>query len=165
VQSSPDTLVFWIFFFAKRNIRLLRAALVVFILDWKIIDVEFSSRAPLLHSIIKENIKKKNCELLVCWANGGMELHMPDTHDPCPVLLCVEYFNQLVAHGWTRLRARLIAAPTAGWEAQGDGGGPRQLSQWQRTEGLSAGLSGRGARRPPPSLSSSTQAPSRLPAD
>jgi len=60
VQSSPDTLVFWIFFFfAKRNIRLLRAAPVVFILDWKIIDEEFSSRAPLLHSIIKENIKKK----------------------------------------------------------------------------------------------------------
>jgi len=70
VQSSPDTLVFWIFFFAKRNIRLLRAALVVFILDWKIIDVEFSSRAPLLHSIIKENIKKKTVS---CLFVGQME--------------------------------------------------------------------------------------------
>ena len=77
MQSSPDTLVSWSIF-AETNIRLLRAALVVFILDWKIVDVEFSSRAPLLHSIIKENIK--NCEPLVCWANGGVELHMPDTH-------------------------------------------------------------------------------------
>jgi hypothetical protein len=38
VQSSPETLFSWSIF-AKRNVRLLRAALVVLILDWKIVDV------------------------------------------------------------------------------------------------------------------------------
>jgi hypothetical protein len=60
------------------------------------------------------------------------------------------------------LRASIMATPTAGWDGCNDDSGPDLFGQSQQTQSFSAGFSRRRARRPPPSLSSSTETLSRL---